>query len=267
MNGEFAFRGLRPGAYTLSVDLQGYQPASATVDVTMASSRGNEIGLRETAGKKQTRASGNSVSVHFLSMPEEARVAFDAGKQKLNRDKNGEAGLEDFQRAVQIAPDFYEAYEQIGVAYLQLGKPDDSEKAIRKAIELSQDKYAPADFDLGALEMNRHDFAGGEKTVRHGVELDPNAWIGHYELGRALFYEKHIPEALKSAEEARALQPNAAVLYRLLAVIHMSQHNNPALLEDLDMYIKLDPDSPLGLRAQQLREQVARSMAPQSAAH
>lgn len=267
LNGEFAFHGLRPAAYTLSVDLQGYQPISMTVDVTMASSRGNDIGLRESGGNKQTRELGSPISVHILSMPDEARGAFEAGKQKLSRDKNANGSLEDFQRAVQIAPNFYEAYAQMGVAYLQLGKPDESEKALRKAIELSQDKYAPADFDLGALEMNRRQFSDGEKIIRHGLELDPNAWIGHYELGRALFYERHIPEALKSAEEARALQPNAAVLYRLLALIHMTQHNNPALLQDLDIYIKLDPDSSLGLRAQQLREQVARSMAPQSAAH
>jgi tetratricopeptide (TPR) repeat protein len=112
--------------------------------------------------------------------------------------------------------------------------------------------------------LNRLQFADGEKIVRHGIELDPNAWIGHYELGRALFYEKRIPDALKSAEQARSLQPNAAITYRLLALIHSSQHNEPALLQDLDTYIRLDPDSAMGLRAKQLRDKVASSMPPKS---
>jgi len=112
--------------------------------------------------------------------------------------------------------------------------------------------------------MNRRQFADGEKIVRHGLELDPNAWIGHYELGRALFYEKRIPDALKSAEEARTLQPNAAIVYRLLALVHMSVHDDSAVLQDLDAYIKLDPDSALGLRAKQLRDKVASSTPPES---
>jgi cytochrome c-type biogenesis protein CcmH/NrfG len=55
--------------------------------------------------------------------------------------------------------------------------------------------------------------------------------MGHYELGRALFYQNRVADALKCAERARALQPNAPVLYRLLANIHLSQHNDSALQE------------------------------------
>jgi hypothetical protein len=79
-----------------------------------------------------------------------------------------------------------------------------------------------------------------------------------------LFYEKRIPDALKSAEEARTLQPNAAIVYRLLALVHMSEHDDSAVLQDLDAYIKLDPDSALGLRAKQLRDKVASSTPPDS---
>ena len=265
MYGEFEFRGLRPGSYTLDVDVPGYERVSLAVDLTMTSSKGNDISLHPLDKDKKPE-SRNSVSVHILSMPTDARAAYDSGRQKLYHDKEPEGAVEQFQKAVAAAPSFYEAYEQLGVAYLQLAKPDDAEKALRKSIQLSEDKYAPADFDLGSMEMNQRQFSEGEKIVRHGLELDPTAWLGHYELGRALFYEKRVDDALKSAEQARALEPNAPVLYRLLVLIHMSQHNNTAVLADLDTYIKLDPDSSLGVRAKELREQVARSMAPTPAA-
>jgi tetratricopeptide (TPR) repeat protein len=257
MHGEFEFHGLAPGSYTLNVDLQGYERATVNVDVIMNSSKGNDISLRSLNGKAPANKSGSSVSVHYLAMPEEARDAYDSGRQKLFHDKDAEGAVKEFQKAVNIAPAFYEAYEQEGLAYLELSKPDDAEKVVMKSIEVSQDKYAPADFDLGSMEMNKRKFADGEKIVRHGLELDPNAWLGHYELGRALYYEKRVDDALKSAERAKQLQPNAAVTYRLLVLIHMSQHNNSAVLQDLDTYIKLDPDSPLGARAKQLREQYA----------
>ncbi len=264
-NGEFAFRGLRQGSYTLTIDAQGFEKVSISLDLSFTSSKGNILRLRKSVGGGQANGSGvNTVSVHLLSMPANARAAFDAGKQELYHDKNPQGSLEEFQKAVTISPDFYEAYEQMGLAYLELGKSEDAEKAASKSIEASDDKYAVADFDLGAMLMNRLQFADGEKIVRHGIELDPNAWIGHYELGRALFYEKRIPDALKSAEQARSLQPNAAITYRLLALIHSSQHNEPALLQDLDTYIRLDPDSAMGLRAKQLRDKVASSMPPKS---
>ncbi|MFZ0967401.1 MAG: carboxypeptidase regulatory-like domain-containing protein [Candidatus Acidiferrales bacterium] len=263
-NGEFAFRGLHPGSYTLTVDAQGFEKASVSIDLSFTSSKGNILRLRKSGGDEQPHGGGAEVTVHMLSMPANARAAFDAGKQKLYRDKNPAGSLEDFQKAVSISPSFYEAYEQMGLAYLELGKPDDAEKAASKSVELSKDKYPAADFDLGAMLMNRRQFADGEKIVRHGLELDPNAWIGHYELGRALFYEKRIPDALKSAEEARTLQPNAAIVYRLLALVHMSEHDDSAVLQDLDAYIKLDPDSALGLRAKQLRDKVASSTPPDS---
>ena len=262
-NGEFAFRGLRQGSYTLTIDAQGFEKMSLSLDLTFTSSKGNILRLRKSDGEEQAHGSGGpSVSVHFLSMPTSARAAFDAGKQKLYRDKNPEGGVEEFQKALTISPGFYEAYEQLGLAYLELGKSEDAEKAASKSIELSNDKYAAADFDLGAMLMNRRQFADGEKLVRHGLDLDPEAWIGHYELGRALFYEKRVPDALKSAEQARSLQPNAAITYRLLALIHTSQHDELALLQDLDTYIKLDPDSAMGVRAKQLRDKVA-SASPQ----
>jgi tetratricopeptide (TPR) repeat protein len=92
--------------------------------------------------------------------------------------------------------------------------------------------------------------------VRHGLDLSPNDWFGHYQLGRILLNQNKIADALKSAEQARSLAPDAAIIYRLLSNIHLSQKDYPALIEDLDAYIKLDPNSPAGVRAKEIREQV-----------
>jgi hypothetical protein len=41
----------------------------------------------------------------------------------------------------------------------------------------------------------------------------------------------------------------------------LQQKDYPALLQDIDQYLKLDPDSPAGVRAKELREQVQQIMA------
>ena len=43
----------------------------------------------------------------------------------------------------------------------------------------------------------------------------------------------------------------------MLSNIHLSLKDYPALIQDLDAYIKLDADSPAGVRAKEIRKQVA----------
>ena len=163
------------------------------------------------------------------------------------------ARLQDFQSAITAAAGYYEAYYQVGMAYVSLGKREDAETSFRKSIELSGDKYCEADVGLGTLMLDRLDFAQGEKTLRRGVELNPDYWLGQYELGRALLNQDKLAEALKSADQAKSLAPSAAIVYRLLSNIHLRQKDYPALLADIDSYVKLDPDSAAGIRAKQLR--------------
>jgi hypothetical protein len=56
------------------------------------------------------------------------------------------------------------------------------------------------------------------------------------------------------------------MIYRLLSNIHLQQKDYPALLEDLDAYVKLDPDSPAGARAKEIRDQVQQKIAQEKPA-
>jgi tetratricopeptide (TPR) repeat protein len=257
-SGWFEFRRLGGGTYMLTIDEQGYERVNMTVDLSFSPEKGLVIHLKALAGQKKSAA--GSVSAHELSMPDKARDLMSSGKKKLYTAKNAQGGLQDFQAALAAAPGYYEAYYQEGMAYVALGKRDDAEASFRKSIELSSDKYSEADVGLGTLMLDRKEFVKGEQTVRRGIELNPDYWLGHYELGRALLIEDKLPDALKSADQAKSLAPSAAIVYRLLSNIHLRQKDYPALLSDIDNYIKLDPDSPAGVRAKQLRELVTQKV-------
>jgi len=49
-----------------------------------------------------------------------------------------------FERAVKEYPDYYEAYAQMGMAYMNLKDSVNSEQALRKSIEISKERYADA---------------------------------------------------------------------------------------------------------------------------
>jgi tetratricopeptide (TPR) repeat protein len=260
-SGQFDFRQIRRSNYILTVDAPGHQPYTMHVELSFASDRGISIYLKPNPSDPAANVPAANISAHEMSMPQKARDLLASGGKKLYTDKNPQAALVDFQQAISIAPGFYEAYYQIGMAYLTLGTREDAEKNFRKSIEVSNDKYGEPVIGLASFLIDKGDLAQSESMTRHGLQLSPSSWFGYYQLGRILFTENKVADAQKSAEQARSLAPNAAIVYRLLSNIHLSQKDYPALVQDLDAYIKLDPDSPAGARAKEIRKQVQESIA------
>jgi tetratricopeptide (TPR) repeat protein len=258
-DGTFRFDGLKQGAYTVSVNEPGFEPISIKLDLSGASQKDVAICLKGIAKTQDPPKS--TISAHELSMPAKARDLTESGKKKLYEDKNSPGALADFQQAISLAPGYYEAHYQLAMAYLSLGNNAEAEKSFRKSIEVSGDKCGEAEVRLGTILLAQGNAAGGEKAIRRGLQLNPNFWLGHYELGRALLNAKHIREAQDSAEHARLLAPGTAIVYRLLANIHLQEKDYAALQQDIDEYLRLDPDSPAGLRAKELRDQIQQKMA------
>jgi tetratricopeptide (TPR) repeat protein len=264
--GEFAFRGLQRGHYILTLEANDYESTEMQLDMSYTSDKGMTIYMKAIVKPGSASAGGPPVSAHELSMPEAARKLVQSGQKKLYVDKNPQEALADFQQAVSTAPGYYEAHREIAVAYISMGKTEEAQASLRKSIEVSGDTYGDAEIDLGTLLIEKGDIDTGEKAVRRGLELNPKSWKGFYELGKLDLGRNRLDSALKSAEQARSLAPNVPIIYRLLANIHIRQKNNQELLNDLDAYIKLDPDSPASLRAVQMREQIAQEVAKQSQA-
>lgn len=263
-SGEFTFRGLQRGHYLLTLEANGFQNTQVPLDLSYASDRGMTIYMSPVATEPVVTPSGQTVSAHELSMPQSARKLVESGKKKVYVDKNLQAGLQDLQHAVAEAPGYYEAYREIAIVYVSMGKRDNAQENFRKSIEVSHDTYGDADVGLGILFMEKGDVDAGEKAIRRGVELNPSSWLGFYELGKLELNRNRLDLALNSAERAKSLAPSTPIIYRLLANIHMQQKNYKDLLGDLEAYIRLDPSSPAGIRAAQMREQIAQEVAKQS---
>jgi carboxypeptidase family protein/tetratricopeptide repeat protein len=258
--GEFAFPGLRAGAYILKVTAPGFVPLEMNVDVNFGTEHGISVFLKPAAKSPKDQLADPSISAHELSMPAAARKLMDSGKKKLYADNNAESALHDFEAAVAKAPDYYEAYYQIGMACLSLQKPADAEKNLQLSVSLSNQAYPDAVLALAILLLGRHDSVAGEPLLRRGLELNPNSWVGYYELGKLELYRMHLEPALDAAQKAESLAPQQPKIYRLLSLIHLRQKNYQAALADLDTYIRLDPDSPEGRTAKQIRADTQRQL-------
>jgi tetratricopeptide (TPR) repeat protein len=197
------------------------------------------------------------VSVRELSIPPKALHSFARGTELLER-KDAAGSLPQFQRAIAEFATYYEAYYEMGVADLKLWRIVDAEQAFWKSVELSSGQYALPLLGLGAVQDYQGKFAEAEEVTRKGLDLDATSWSGHYYLGWALLGLNRLEEAEKSVREALRQKSDSTEALRLLADIHSRKKDYSALLIDLDEYLKLDPDSPTGVRVKALRDSTQR---------
>lgn len=258
--GEFAFPDLHAGGYILQISAAGFVPLEMNVNVDFSSAAGISIFLRPVGTAPPKKHAEAAISAHELSEPAAARKLTESGKKKLYAGNDPEGALHDFEAAVAKAPDYYEAYYQIGMAYLSMKEPAQAEPNLKKSVELSNQSYAEAILALAILLLGRHDSAEGEPLLRRSLELNANSWLGFYELGKLELYRMHLDAALDAARHAETLAPQQPKVYHLLSLIHLRQKNYQAALVDLDEYIRLDPDSPDGQTAKQIRADTQRKV-------
>jgi tetratricopeptide (TPR) repeat protein len=215
------------------------------------------------SSRAQSPLSRYTVSARELSIPSKAHQAFDQGTDLLLKNDAADSLLH-FRRAVAAYASYYEAYYEMGVAYLRLSRVSDAEIAFQKSIDLSDSQYSQPLFGLGAVLVYQKKFAEAEGVTRKGLNLDASSWSGHCYLGWALFGLDRLEDAEKSVREALRLKADSLESLRLLADIHSREKDYRALLNDLDEYLKLDPDSPIAVRAKGLRSAAERLLEPSS---
>jgi hypothetical protein len=70
----------------------------------------------------------------------------------------------------------------------------------------------------------------------------------------AVYYQNRLEEAEKSAREAILRRPDFPLSYLLLAEIHLRKRDYARLLDELNTYLRLEPNGPMSGQARQMRE-------------
>lgn len=258
IEGHFEVRDLPPGTYDVAVDEAGYEPVRTKVQVN-GSSLKLVLYLTSTT-PPQIRQKSYTVSVHELKIPGKARDEYQKGLDRLAKNDLADS-LSHFTKAAVAYPDFYEAIYHMGVVEMKLGRNDEARQAFQKAIDLSGGRYAWAEFGYAYLLYLEGKAGEAESMVRKGLEVDQNSADGHVILGMTLLRLDRPDEAEKSALEALLRNPNSAEAYLILSDVYGRRRNYREQLQDLDVYLKLDPTGPAIQRVQQAREAAIRLLA------
>ena len=259
-NGDFEFVNLPRGAYYLIVEEDGFEPVREAVEIINTDRRGVILYLAKPL-TIVSRTAEASISARDLALPKKAREAFLKGRERLVDKQDSRGSVAFFRRAIDELPTYYEAYHMMGAALLQTGQAAEAETAFEQSIALSQGRYVAAYASLASLLCDQKRFTEAEKFARRAVELDPQEWKGHFNLGRTLLGLNQVDEAEKSLKEAALRRPDFPDVHLVFANIYIRRKDYPTLLKHLDEYLRLEPNGALSPAAREMRDRIRREMA------
>ncbi len=249
--GHFEVPGLPAGTYEISIEERGCEPHRSTAQFDGTALK---LELRLTSsGAPPAPANAYAISVRELTIPWKAQDEYRKGLVRLaKKDQNG--SLSHFMKAVQLFPGYFEALYHQGIVHTNLGQLEKAMQAFQKAVVASGGRYARAVFGIGYVHYLQGNAAEAETAVRRGLEIDPNAADGYVILGMTLLRLNRPNEAEKSAREALLRDPHMADAYLVLADSCARREDYRDQIQDLDTYLRLDPNGGASKRAQEVRQ-------------
>jgi len=245
-------------SYTISVDVlkTDSNDKVATLEETAASRERIPAALGRLARDIRIEVSEDSTDEAQGSVPFEAEGtanvnalhAYAVGEAAIQRG-HAAAGLEAYQQAVALDPNFVQA--QMRLAWLY--RSEKAEVASANAAELARNAAAKASEKTKLLtqfcyEINaRGDYDGAVKTIREFVTRYPRDIDGMKELALVLRVEGLLPESLQAAQRGYGEHPFDAETYveAELGMVEMDRYDDALQLEAQAEHIGVLPSSNL----------------------
>jgi len=243
VQGKFDFDGLPLTTFHLTIEGQGFRPYESLIDISMSKMAYEMITLRldKDPDAKPVPPEGpkGALNARISQIPPEARKEFDLGKARM-QDNDVPGSLQHFQKAIDLYPNYAEAYQLMGVVNLEMGKFADAEPQLAKATEI-EPKLTTAFFALGICRNQMAKYPEAEVALARGLELDPDSADGHYHIAEAYWNLGRFDDSEPHARKALALKPDMAPAHVLLGNSMLRKRDAPGALKEFQEYLRLAP--------------------------
>ncbi len=253
--GHFQFLCLDAGNYTALATKEGFQPAQ-TQFALLSSGMSDALIRMEPLARIARKPEGNVMSVREAQIPSEARKFFERGTKELYEDKKPENSVSDFLSAIEIYPDYDQAYLELGIAYGRLARPEEAEKILRKGIQVYA-QNSQAHLFLGKLLKEEGKMPEAVEELEKALKIDDTLWLAHLDLARLLEKQRKTQGAYEHARRAHELNSAVPDVHLTYYNVCIGIGNLPGALAELDEIIKLYPNSDAARKLVALRPKLA----------
>ena len=210
-DGSFEFRSVLPGVYELRI--AGSDGSVLHHEHVIITGPNQLLSINLPRRGSADRFGDPTVSMRQLQhkVPAPAQKEFSKG-QTAGRKQDYQAALDHFQKALDIDPEFADAYSNMGITEAILGRLEEAAEQLQKAVNLVPDHtLAISNLSIVLAQLKRYGDAG--QAARQALKLNPSLLRMRYILAVSLTREPgHETEALDNLERAAVEIPKARLL-------------------------------------------------------
>lgn len=202
--------------------------------------------------------SPNCAKLNYHHALELVKQGMDESSERVKDSTSVLKGIELYAKAIQLYPEYHDAYGSRGLAYFRLKKYDQAFADYQQAL-----KYRPGDSkvlsNMGFIYFLRNQLDEAEKVYREAVKYDPRFVDARRNLGAVLAMKENHAEAIKQWEEALKIEPQNLTLLQYLGQSCRKIKQPAESIKYLKEAEKIDPKNSLtflylGLTHSDLRE-------------
>ena len=188
-----------------------------------------------------------------LKIPAKARKEFDKASDLLSQ-KEWQKAIERLRRALDLYPNYAAAYNNLAVAYGQLGDRLYEREALEHAIKIN-DHFAAGFVNLARFYIKDNDLPQAETLLVKATAADPTNPETLTLLARVEFVEKHYEEAIVNCHKVHAVAHERYALVHYIAaraLEHLNRLREAAT--ELQTFLQEEPAGP---RTEDARKELA----------
>jgi len=258
--GRARFKDLLPGPYTVSAVVRGYGEVRQTIVVgpSVADGKGRvrvTLHVKESGTLPESAKQRAKVSARQLAVPDRAWKEYHDAQKNLER-RDVEGAIAHLEKAVEIAPRFATAWNNLGTVAYQTRQYEKAEGHFRQALVQDPEAYEPL-VNLGGvlLTLGKPDDAlpfNQQSALRRPEDALANSQLGmnYAFLGKLDLGIKHLNIA-KKLDPAHFSNPQLT-----LAEIYLRRNDRRAAAGELEEFLRLHPDWAAATRVREAIEKL-----------
>jgi len=251
--GKFGFYDLREQSYQVVVTAEGYQPASAQVDMSYYASRFPTIYLTPLGPKKTPPPPPDSTT--DLAAPKKARKEYEQGHEALQA-KDYAGARQHFEKAIETDPCYARALTELGVVLTLQQQLSAAETSFQKSMHCDGG-FLEAYLQMGILLDIEKKYPEGETVLKQALRMAPSDWQPYYRLGALHHHAGRYKEAEDEYLKAESLSTTVpAEIHLRLADVYLKQQQYDQAYIEMQSYLRIAPDGPLADQTRSLLQQV-----------
>lgn len=248
-NGSFVFRQLGGGRFVVRVDAgDAYEQATEEISIPESGSAGSmsRIGQIYTVQihlrPKLVEPIAKAAVINANDPPQAALDLFNKALESVKQGHRDKA-IEQLKDALAIAPTFVAALNGLGVQYMKMGNYQAAVETFMNGLKLTPDSFMlHVNCGISLFSMNKP--AEAEAQFAAAIAKNEVSGAAHLYHARTLIALNRLDDAEKDLIRAVEIGGDDVKLaHRYLAGIYVEKRENVEAVKQLELYLKLAPDS------------------------